>query len=266
MAAPATDTEAAPPLVEEDAKVGNVVLSEVRGLEDLPPEAQQAFAECARIETLDIDEEVGQFAVALVLEGWVSIMPTIADTACAHASSGDVVFTTGTLADGVALRVVAGESDSRVAVWDSTALEAATADCPWVADELRLVADRLQALAGAAMGPLGERLDDALREQVTGRCEVRTYLPGESFVDQGAPVPGMHIVGAGRVELVDDSGKVLEELGAGEFLFASEVLSAGAAHATARAGEGGALLLFAPRLVAHELLVSVPPLLEIFAS
>ena len=133
-------------------------------------------------------------------------------------------------------------------------------------DTLATVADRLQALAGAAMGPLGERLDDALREQVTGRCEVRTYLPGESFVDQGAPVPGMHIVGAGRVELVDDSGKVLEELGAGQLLFASEVLSAGAAHATARAGEGGALLLFAPRLVAHELLVSVPPLLEIFAS
>ncbi len=261
-------TDAAPPL-DEEVKIGNIVLGEVRGLEDLPPEAQQAFAAQAQLETLDIDEEVGHFAVALVIEGWVSIMPTIADTACATASPGDVVFTTGTLSEGVELRVVAGESDSKVAVWDAEALEAATADCPWVADELRLVADRFQALAGATMGLLGERLDESLREQVTSRCEVKTFLPGEEFVTQGAAVPGMHIVGAGRVELVSgegDDAEVLEELGPGDFLFASEVLSAGSAHASARAGDGGALILFAPRMAAHELLVSVPPLLEIFAS
>jgi hypothetical protein len=196
-------------------------------------------------------------------------MPAIADVACAHASVGDVVFTAGSLDEGIALRVVAGESDTRVAVWDSTALRAATSDCPWVADELRVVADRYQALAGAAMGPLGERLDDGLREQVTSRCEVKTLLPGEVFVRAGEIVPGMHIVGGGRVELVagdGDGAEVIGKFSPGDFLFANEVLGHGTASASARAGPGGALILFAERMVAHELLVSVPPLLELLAG
>jgi CRP-like cAMP-binding protein len=168
--------------------------------------------------------------------------------------------------NGVALRVVAVESDTRVAVWDAEALEIATGDCPWVADELRAVADRFQALAGAAMGPLGDRLDDSLRAEVTKRCSVRRLLAGDVFVEVGGEVPGMHIVGVGSVELIDAEGQRLDELGPGDFLFASEVMSHGSAPATARAGEDGALILFAERMAAHELLVSVPPLLEILAS
>ncbi len=264
---PEPEPDAAPPAEDAGPQLEGVSLAEVAGLEDLPPEAQETFASQARVEVLDIDEEVSQFAVALILDGWVSIMPAIADAACAHASRGDVVFTSGSLEDSVSLRVVAGESDTRVAVWDAASLEEATGDCPWVADELRVVADRFQALAGAAMGPLGDRLDDGLRAEVTKRCEVKRLLPGEVIVEVGAELPGMHIVGVGRVEIVDAEGeRVADELAAGDFLFASEVMSHGSAPATARAGEGGALILFADRMTAHELLVSVPPLLEILAS
>ncbi len=269
-AAPPVAPASAPPVAEEEAdavaNVEGVPLEQVAGLEDLPPEAQQAFAARARVEVLDIDEEVNQFAVALVLDGWVAIMPAIADAAAAHAGKGEVVFTAGSMQSGVALRVVAVESDTRVAVWDAEALEEATGDCPWVADELRAVADRFQALAGAAMGPLGDRLDDSLRAEVTKRCSVRRLLPGDVFVEVGHELPGMHIVGVGSVELVDAEGQRLDELGPGDFLFASEVMSHGTAPATARAGEDGALILFAERMAAHELLVSVPPLLEILAS
>jgi CRP-like cAMP-binding protein len=265
--APRTEPADAPVTADDgSARIDKVNLADVAGLQDLPPEAQLEFAQKARREKLDVDEEVGSFAVALVVEGWASIMPTIADVTCAFAQAGEVVFTDGTLEEGVALRVVAGETDTVVAVWDKAALAAATADCPWVADELRIVADRFQALAGAGMGPLGDRLDDSLRQSVTDRCEVRTLLPGEEIVDKGAEVPGMFIVGGGSVEIVSESGEIEQELGPGDFLFAASVMSAMPAPAKARAAQSGALVLFAERMAAHELIVTVPPLLEILAS
>lgn len=249
--------------------VAGVALSQVRGLEDLPEEAQMELATKARLQTLAPDEETGAFAIALVLKGWVNIMPTIADAVCARAGPGEVVFTQGSLEEGVLLRVVAGEENTTLALWDRAALQEATADCPWVADELRAVADRYQALGGAAMGPLGERLDDALRAQVTDRCEVRALLPREFVFSSGQPVVGIHIVGAGRIEVVEGEGEaetVSEELGPGDILFSQQVMASLPAPATARAGKDGALLLSADRHVAHELMVSVPPLLELLAS
>ena len=249
----------------EEASIGGVLLADVAGLQDLPEEAQLELVKQVRIEELGPEEEVSSFAVALVLEGWVNIMPTVADAACARAQRGEVVFTRGTLDERVALRVVSGHDQTRVAVWEEQALTAATADCPWVADELRLVADRYQALAGACMGPMGDRLDDSLRSMVTGKCEVKRLLPGETILEQGRPMSGLYIVGSGRIE-VQREGVAAEELGPGEFVFAAEMLGGGAAPATARAGGGGALVLFAERRVAHELMVVVPPLLEILAG
>lgn len=249
-----------------EPSVGGIRLADVRGLQDLPEDAQMRLAATARVETLAEGEEVGFFAVALVLEGWFRIMPAVTDTACARAKAGDVVFTTGTIEEGLDLCVRAAEDASTVAVWDRASLEQATADCPWVADELRLVADGFQALAGAAMGRLGDRLDESLRSMVTDRCEVRTLRPGEIVAAQGQRVPGMHIVGAGRLELVGEDGTLQSEVGPGEFLFAAQVLTAGLAPKTARAGSQGALVLVAERKVAHELVTSVPPLLELLAE
>jgi hypothetical protein len=224
------------------------------------------LAQTARIEALATGEEASFFSVALVLDGWVGLMPAIADTACATAVVGEVVFTEGTLSDGLMLRVVAGQDDVVVATWDSQAIAEATKDCPWIADDIRLLADGFQALAGACLGPLGDRLDDSLRSIVTSRCEIRTLLPGEMLCVAGKPVPGMHIVGGGEVELIDESNRVTKTYSSGEFLFPPQVLAGGVAPFGARAGSKGALVLFAPRMAAHELLVSVPPLLEILAE
>ena len=60
--------------------------------------------------------------------------------------------------------------------------------------------------------------------------------------------------------------KVAGVVGSGEFLFPTEVLGAGSAPATARAGAGGALVMFGDRAIAQELLVTCPPLLEVFAG
>jgi len=242
-----------------------VVIGEVRGLEDLPPEGQVSLVRQATIEKLNTDEEVSSFGLALVVRGAVNVMPTVADAACARAVKGEIVWSQGNLDEGVALRLVATEDATEIAVWDASVLNAEVRDLPWVVDDLKALADRFQALAGVAMGPMGERLDDALRTMITDRCEVKRLLPGEELVERGKPVGGMFIMAAGRVEIADDE-TVLSELGPGDFLFASQVLSGGAAPHSARAGKGGALVLFAGRHVAHELLLSVPPLLEIFAG
>jgi CRP-like cAMP-binding protein len=99
---------------------------------------------------------------------------------------------------------------------------------------------------------------------------VKTLLPYEVLVECGSTLPGMHIVGGGRIEIIvetdDGIGEVDDELGPGDFLFAPQVLGGAGAPTTARAGKGGALVLFADRMTTHELLVSVPPLLEILAG
>jgi hypothetical protein len=253
------------PAPEEDPRIGDLVIGEVQGLEDLPPEAQARLVREVQIESLGAQEEVSSFGLALVLKGAVDIMPTIADLACARAVKGDIIWGEGNLEDGVALRLVAAESGTDVAVWDASLIKDSVRDSPWVVDDLKALADRFQALAGVAMGPMGERLDDSLRSMVTGRCEIKRLLPNEVLATKGQAVGGMYIVAAGRIEVVD--GEELEsELGPGDFLFGAQVLSNGKAPRDARAGKGGALVLFAARSVAHDLLLSVPPLLEIFAS
>ncbi len=254
------------PISSAVPSIHGVVLAEVRGLCDLPEDAQRLLRQRARIERMGTGEDLSFFAVVLVLEGWVKLMPAIADITCAMASAGDVVFTQGSLEDGVALRVTAGQNGTTLATWDKATFNEITEACPWVADELRLIADSFQALAGTTLGLLGERLDDALREVVTSKCQVLTLLPHEVLVSAGKPVPGMHIVGAGTVELLDASGTLVATCAPGDFLLTDQVLAGGMSPHTARAASGGALVLFAPRMVAHELLVSVPPLLEILAG
>jgi len=255
----------APPAPEEDPHVADVLLGEVHGLEDVPPEGQAILAHEARIERLGTDEEISSFGLALVLRGGVKVMPAIADLACARAAKGEIVWSEGNLEDGVALRLVASEDATEVAVWEAELLKGIVRDYPWVVEDLRALADRFQALAGVAMGPMGERLDDSLRAMVTERCEIKRLLPGELLTTKGKAVGGMYIMAAGRLEIMDDD-QVESELGPGDFLFGAQVLSNGKAPNDARAGKGGALVLFASRSIAHELLLSVPPLLEIFAS
>jgi hypothetical protein len=74
-------------------------------------------------------------------------------------------------------------------------------------------------------------------------------------------------VGAGELEMVDENGIATGMVvRSGEFLFANEALRAAPAPNTVRAAQGGALVLMAERGVAQELLMTFPPLLEIFAG
>ena len=242
-------------------------LSHVEAFVDLPDDARAEFARAATIHVLSPSDEVAGFGLALVIDGRVHLSATTSDLAVCSLSAGAILRARGTIDDSVPLRLVGSSEGARVATWDERLVEASFHTCPWVEHELRAIGDRFQAEAGAMMGVLGTRLDPVLRAQVMEKLSLRTLSEHETFVMRGNPVPGLLVVGAGQLELVDDDG-IPDSLSLrpGAFLFANELLLAAPAPHTARAAAGGALVLMADRRMAQELLVTCPPLLEIFSG
>jgi hypothetical protein len=244
-----------------------VDLADLDGLSDMPDDARDAFARAAVVRELSTGEEIFGFALAVILEGRVDLGATIVEVAAQRLEVGGVVRSRGTIERVWPLRLVAASERARVATWSDTTVKEAFRTCPWVEDELCSAGDRLQALVGVTMGPLGERFDPMLRAQVASKLTVRALAEHEVFATKGEPIPGLLVVGAGELELLGESGAPDgTSLRPGDFLFPNEVLLAGTAPSTVRAGTGGSLVLLADRHLAQELLVTCPPLLEIFAG
>ena len=195
----------------------------------------------------------------------MDVAATMVEAVAERIDAGAVLRSRGSLAKGYPLRLVAVSAKVTVATWDDASVESAFKSCPWVEEDLRAAADRVQALVGITKGPLAKRLDADLRQQLMARLAVRALAPGEVLVEQGKPVPGLLLVGVGKIDLTRGAD-VKGTVEAGDFVFAAEVLGSGPAPMTARAGVEGAVVLHADRNVAQELLVTCPPLLEIFAG
>ncbi|WP_437712613.1 cyclic nucleotide-binding domain-containing protein [Sorangium sp. So ce448] len=241
-------------------------LEQIEAFADLPEEMHDELALAARVEDLSADEELAVDGAALVLRGDAAVCANIVDIPAERAATRALVPSRGTLEEGIPLRVVAGAGGARVAIWDQATIDHALRSCPWVLDELRTVADRIQSLAGATMGPLGE-LEDTLLRRVLGRLRLRGLAPGEHFIHAGNPIPGLAIIGAGALELVAErSQEIAGTARPGELLFASELLGGQPAPSIARAAGGGALLLIADHPTLRELFESTPELLSILAQ
>jgi len=239
-----------------------VDLSGLGEFSDAPDEARALFATNAEIQLLSKDEEFGDFAFALVLEGDVDVSSAVADAAALRLSRSSVIRSRGSLEVRVPLRLVGASDSAKIAVWNEEHLRSAFQDCPWIDEELRRAGDKIQALVGITLGAMGERLDPGMRNHVTSRLEVRVMASGEIFATEGHAIPGLLVVAVGEITL-EGPGTAI---GSGEFVFAQELLSGDGAPATARAGKDGAIVLVGARQAAQELLMSVPPLLEIFAG
>jgi hypothetical protein len=244
---------AAPTLID------GLPLDEVDAFVDLPPEMQQRLVALARIEALSADEEVSSFGAALLLAGEASVCATIVDTPACRAVKGTLVPSRGSLSEAVGIRVVAGSQGARVAIWEQPIIEDALKSCPWVLDELVTRADRIQALAGATMGPLGE-VDEAARNELLDRLTVHFAQPFESLVDDSGDTLGLAIVGGGVVELAAHGDLAAKALHPGETLFARAVIEGRPAPRAASAGASGALVLLGEAKIARELMASSPPL------
>jgi hypothetical protein len=244
-----------------------IELSGIEALSDLPEDVRDAFARQAVVHDLGRHDEVAGFALALVIEGSVEVAATIVDSPAQRLDAGAVLRGRGTIEAVEAMRLVSAADHTRVATWGEREVAEAFRSCPWVEEELRAAGNRVQALVGVTMGPLGERLDPVLRANVTNRMRLRVLADHEVFANAGAPVPGLLVVGAGELELLGRDGRPEGRvLRAGDFVFPNEVLRAAPAPNSVRAAKGGALLLVAERGVAQELLVTCPPLLELFAE
>jgi hypothetical protein len=253
------------PVSPELAAATTLDLEAVEAFADLPDDARTAFAAAATIHTLSEGEEIGGFALAYVVSGDFDVAATMVDAPAVRLGTGAVLRARGTTDENVPMRLISAVTNGVVATWSDASVEDAFRSIPWVEDDLRAAADRVQTLVGITIGPLGERLDVSIREHIVERLTMRPLIAGEVVVEAGAPVPGLFLIGIGSLELVRD-GKVSGVVGSGDFLFPTEVLGQDSAPATARAGSGGAVVLFGERSIAQELLVTCPPLLEVFAG
>jgi len=264
---PPPPPKARPSVKPQAPASSGVDLTSVAAFADLPDDARVAFANAAGVQPLGKDEEVSGFALALVLEGQVDLTATIVDAPAVRLRAGEVLLARGTVEHVAPVRLIGAIEASRVAIWDEHSVEQAFHACPWVEDELRAACDRLHAEVGLTMGPLGERLDWGLRTDLASRMTLRSLAEHEVFATRGEQLPGLLVVGAGELELLDENGEQPGGLvRTGDFLFPTEVLRAAPAPLTARASKGGALIFFAERRAAQELLMTCPPLLEIFAG
>lgn len=244
----------------------SVDLSPIDAFCDMPADLRERFARAARVVAVARGEDLTEFVLAVVLEGTFDVSSTMASAAARRLDRYGVACARGTIESATPMRLTAVSDGAKVAVWDEYSAQELVRTCPWVDADLRAGGDLLQATVGLAMGPLGQRLDPVLRAEVAAKLKLRALLPDEVLATRGRPVPGLFVVGAGELELEGENGRPPGILRAGEFLFPHEVLKASPAPATVRASRGGALVLFAERGAAQELLVTCPPLLEIFAG
>ncbi len=247
-----------------EAEGPSLTLDGVEAFFDLPDEARRAFAQSATLRRFSEGEQFGSFALVYVLEGAVEVSATVVDAPAARLTKGNVLRARGSCEEILPLRLCP-TSAGLVALWSEEAVADAFRSCPWVEGDLRAASDRVLASVGITIGPLGDRLDVQMREQMMDRLTLWRLSPREVAVDAGSAVPGILLVGVGCVDLVRD-GAVVGVVRSGEFVFAEQILNAGLAPSTAQAGAPGAVLLFGDRNVAQELLVTLPPLLEVFAG
>lgn len=216
----------------------------------------------AKAETVDLgpDEEVSGFGAALLLSGMATLCATIVDAPAHWARPGELLVAKGSLNEGIAVRVVGAGDGAKVAVWPRAVMEQAFAGQPGAASRAKAFGDRLQALAGATMGPFGE-LDDEVRRALAVDFTVRVLRSGEVWIEDGAPLPAIVLVGAGDIELYGPiSEETTDSIEPGGLVFPDRCVRGGEAPSSARAGLHGALLLLADKDAAARMTATVPDL------
>lgn len=240
--------------------VGDVRLDQIDAFEGMPRPVLEMLATRAEIVELAADEEVGGFGGALLLAGDAVLCATIVDAAAHWVKPRELVVARGSLADGIALRVVGAGGGATVAVWPRALLDEVLSAHAGAEARARAWGDRLQALAGATIGPFGE-IDDEHRRALAEVLTVRCLRPGEIWLEDGAPAPALALVGAGEIEIYGPiSEETSEAIEPGGLVFPELVLVGGEAPFSARAGAEGALLLIATREAAQRMSASVPDL------
>jgi hypothetical protein len=273
--APSTEPQLPPDVSDSEPRVAAaqaaspppplVDLSTVEAFADLPEDSRDQLAKDSLLGRYAEGEAIESFALAFVVNGDIHVHAEGALSYATIIGAGAVLRSRGTLEDSIPLRLVCASPTGVVATWSLATVEAALGSCPWVEDDLREAGDRVQALAGASLGALGQRLSPDLRTGILDKLTIRTLAAGETIVMEGVPVPGILLLASGKVDLVADDDSTTE-VTAGQFVLPNEALSAGPSPVTARAAAGGALMFVADRRTTQELFATEPLLLELLAG
>jgi hypothetical protein len=241
-------------------------LSRVDPFVDLPDDVRSRFALAAKVSTLTRGEQIATFGLAFIHEGEAAVLAEGRSGVAVSLPRGSVLRSKGTLAAAqVPMRLCCASETATIATWAEADVDGIAGPCPWVEDDFRAAADRVQALAGLSLGPLGQVAYAQVRSVLASRLMVKALVAGEAFLHEGDAVHGLALVGCGQIDVTGGDGEA-RVLAPGAFVFPAETLSMGRAGKSATAGAAGAVLLHADRSTTQELLVTQPLLLELLAS
>jgi len=271
--APSVDSLPSPMPALASAPPSNRVVildpEEFEALGDVPDDAREALARASEKVVLLPDETAPAPPMVIVLQGELEVRATGFSSRLDFLSAGQVRLLVPFAPAEGELRVVGGPKGARYLSLPVQAIEDLRTAAPWVVQELEPISDDVHVVAGCLRGRLGPRLDGSVLDAILRRAKTMRLAPNAKVVKQGEPVRALILVGAGELAIRaegDDDAPVLETLDPGDVVFASELLARQPAPATVRAGERGALVIVATRSATEELLVTVPPLLEMLGE
>jgi hypothetical protein len=261
----------AAPALGKSASGRTMVLDPDRfeALGDVPDDAREALVREADVVALLPDEEAPAPALAIVLHGELEVRGRGVETRLDSIPAFHVRLLAPMPPAKAELLVIGGGKGARYLALDGAAVETLRAAAPWVVQELEEGSDDVHVVAGATRGKLGTRLDGALLGAILRRAETMRLAPHAKVVKAGEPVRALVVLGAGTLSL--RAGETIEApeiatLDPGDILFGPELLSRLPAPSTVRAGPEGALVIVATRAATEEILVTVPPIVELLSD
>lgn len=215
----------------------------------------------AEIVRLCSGEEIGVTGLVFVAQGEVQVSAAVSDCAPVTLLRGQVLRGQSSLCVPLALRCIANGEDAVLLRWSVGELAEALVDSRAIDDELRELADPVQAACGASLGPLAESIGEEVLRVLLQKMQLKRLAPGEVWIEQGKTMPGVCVLGLGALH----AGSV-EDYGPGDVPFAESALACEPLELALRAGSKGALLWVGTRAALFELITSAPTLLESLTS
>jgi len=238
-------------------------------LADVPEDALAALVQMSEKLALLPDEATAAPAMVIVMQGELEVRAPGFVTSLDMIASGQVRILMPFAPANSSLQIVGGAKGARFLSLGLPAIERLRAAAPWVVQELEPACDDVHVIAGLLRGRFGARLDGPMLDVIARHAKTMRLAPGAKVVRAGEAVRALILIGAGELTLRDgdtSDAPVLDTVPLGEVLFPTELLSRRAAPATVRAGDNGALVIVATRAATEELLVTVPPLLELLGE
>jgi hypothetical protein len=220
-----------------------------------------ALSHSAEIVRLSSGDEVAVTGLLFVAQGEVQVSAAVSDCAPVTLLRGQALRGQSSLGVPLALRCSANGEDAVVLRWTVGELAEALVDSRATDDELREMADPVQAACGATLGSLAESIGEEVLRVLLQKMQLKRLAPGEVWVEKGKPMPGVCVLGLGELHAGN-----LQDYGPGDVPFAESALACEPLELPLTAGSKGALLWVGTRAALFELLTSAPTLLESLTS